>query len=34
LTPADLERGVRLLSEALRSIIGAGRTAAVESVVY
>jgi DNA-binding transcriptional MocR family regulator len=32
LTPSDLERGVRLLSEALRSIMSSGRTA--ESVVY
>jgi 2-aminoadipate transaminase len=32
LTPAALERGVRLLSEALRGSMGAGRGA--ESVVY
>jgi DNA-binding transcriptional MocR family regulator len=32
LSPANLERGVRLLSEALRSIMSSGRTA--ESVVY
>jgi DNA-binding transcriptional MocR family regulator len=32
LAPADLERGVRLLTEALRGIMGAGRAAA--SVVY
>jgi hypothetical protein len=34
LAPADLERGVRLLSDALRSIMGAGQAAAMESVVY
>jgi len=34
LAPAELERGVRLLSEALRSLIGAGRAAEMESVVY
>jgi DNA-binding transcriptional MocR family regulator len=32
LTPANLERGVRLLSEALRSIMSSGRAA--EPVVY
>jgi 2-aminoadipate transaminase len=32
LTPADLERGVQLLSDALRSITGTGRSA--EAVVY
>ena len=32
LVPADLERGVRLLSDALRGIVGSGRAA--ESVVY
>ena len=35
LAPAELERGVRLLSEALRHIMGAGRASVeLESVVY
>jgi DNA-binding transcriptional MocR family regulator len=34
LAPAELERGVRLLSDALRAIMGAGPAAAIESVVY
>ena len=34
LAPAELERGVRLLADALRSIIGSARPADAEAVVY